>query len=310
MELLIAWKKVWTLFMEEIRINLNDANQRLDKFLLKTYPNLSKSLMYKAIRNKKIKVNRKRCEFNQQLKENDTILLFLPPDVLEKKKMEGFEFSNAELNIIYEDENILIVNKPYGLLSQSDSKGNQDCLVKRVQSYLYEKGEYDPKKENSFAPTICHRLDRNTTGLVIAAKNANALREVNRAISERKITKKYRARVSGCFDKKDFSIHAFIRKNGTKALVSDTKKERYVEAFMDCHIEKQYSDFADCIITLHTGRFHQIRALMAHIHHPLIGDIKYGYRGKKENIELQAYQLVFHSIDLPLKINKFTLEKI
>ena len=293
--------------MKEIKINTNDANQRLDKFLLKAFPNLSKSLMYKAIRNKKIKVNRKRCEFNQQLKENDTILLFLPPDVLVQKMEKEVHFENSELDIVYEDDNLLIVNKPYGLLSQSDSQGDQDCLVRRIQAYLYKNKEYDPEKENSFAPTICHRLDRNTTGLVIAAKNANALRAVNQAIANREITKIYKAKVFGVFHKEDFPMRYFLKKEGTKALVSDKKREGYVEAKMDCRVERQYDNYADCIITLHTGRFHQIRALMGYIHHPLIGDVKYGYRGRKVKIELQAYQLIFHKIDLPMKKKKITI---
>ena len=146
--------------MKEIKINQNDANQRLDKFLMKTFPKLGKSMMYKAIRNKKIKVNRKRCTFDQKIQENDSILLFLPPDVLEEKKVET-NYISSKLDVIYEDENILIVNKPYGLLSQSDQRQNQDCLVNRVQAYLMEKNEYDPNKEHSFAPSICHRLDRN-----------------------------------------------------------------------------------------------------------------------------------------------------
>ena len=132
--------------MKEIKINQNDANQRLDKFLMKTFPKLGKSMTYKAIRNKKIKVNRKRCTFDQKIQENDSILLFLPPDVLEEKKVET-NYISSKLDVIYEDENILIVNKPYGLLSQSDQSQNQDCLVNRVQAYLMEKNKYDPNKE-------------------------------------------------------------------------------------------------------------------------------------------------------------------
>lgn len=165
--------------MKEIKINQNDANQRLDKFLMKTFPKLGKSMMYKAIRNKKIKVNRKRCTFDQKIQENDSILLFLPPDVLEEKKVET-NYISSKLDVIYEDENILIVNKPYGLLSQSDQRQNQDCLVNRVQAYLMEKNEYDPNKEHSFAPSICHRLDRNTTGLVIAAKKCECVKKSKR----------------------------------------------------------------------------------------------------------------------------------
>ena len=292
--------------MKQITVNTNDANQRLDKFLMKTYPKMTRSMMYKAIRNKKIKVNRKRCMYDQKLVENDVILLFLPPDVLEEKKVQK-EYVNAHLDVVYEDHNILIVNKPYGLLSQSDSKENQDCLVNRVQAYLMKTNEYDPNKEHSFAPSICHRLDRNTRGLVIAAKNADALRKVNDAIAKRNITKMYRCKVVGTFKKKDFTMEYYLKKENTKALVSNVKKEGYVKALMDVHVENTDGKNSICIVTLHTGRFHQIRALFAHIKHPLVGDVKYGYHGEKHPIDLMAYRLVFHSIDLPLNQMEFEI---
>lgn len=292
--------------MKEVHVNQNDANQRLDKFLTKTYPKLTRSMMYKAIRNKKIKVNRKRCTFDQKLVEGDTILLFLPPDVLEEKAIKK-TYVCSDLDIVYEDDNLLIVNKPYGLLSQSDQKEMQDCLVNRVRGYLMKKKEYDPNTEHSFAPSLCHRLDRNTTGLVIAAKNANALRLVNEAIANREITKMYRAKVSGTFQQNDFSMHYYIRKEGTVAKVSNQYKPGYQEAKMDVHIEREDGENSICTIQLHTGRFHQIRALMGHIHHPLVGDVKYGYQGKKQSIQLMAFRLVFHSIDLPLKQKEFEI---
>lgn len=264
--------------------------------------------MYKAIRNKKIKVNRKRCTFDQKIQENDSILLFLPPDVLEEKQVDT-QYISSQLDVIYEDENILIANKPYGLLSQSDQSKTQDCLVNRVQAYLMEKNEYDPNKEHSFAPSICHRLDRNTTGLVIAAKNANALRKVNEAIANRKIQKMYRAYVTGTFKEKDFSMCYYIRKENTVAKVSDKKLEGYQKALMDVHVERNDGENSICAITLHTGRFHQIRALMGHIKHPLFGDVKYGYHGKKRPIKLMAYRLEFHDVDLPLQQTVFELPR-
>ena len=261
---------------------------------MKTFPKLGKSMMYKAIRNKKIKVNRKRCTFDQKIQENDSILLFLPPDVLEEKQVDT-QYISSQLDVIYEDENILIVNKPYGLLSQSDRSKTQDCLVNRVQAYLMEKNEYDPNKEHSFAPSICHRLDRNTTGLVIAAKNANALRKVNEAIANRKIQKMYRAYITGTFKEKDFSMCYYIRKENTVAKVSDKKLEGYQKALMDVHVERNDGENSICTITLHTGRFHQIRALMGHI--------------KKRPIQLMAYRLEFHDVDLPLQQTVFEIPR-
>lgn len=290
--------------MEQIEITKNDADQRLDKFLLKTFPLLSKSMMYKAIRNKKIKVNRKRCTFDQKLNEEDVVLLFLPPDVLERK--QDIAFVSTDLNIVYEDENILIVNKPYGLLSQSDTSEVQDCLVSRVQGYLIESGQFDPRQEHSFMPTICHRLDRNTTGLVIAAKNANALRVVNAAIKDRKIHKYYRAIVSNVLEK-DLHMSMYLKKSGTKAVVSKEKKPGYVLASMDVRVLERNREQSVCEIELFTGRFHQIRALMASIGHPLVGDVKYGYRGKKKRYSLVAYRLVFEDIGLPIKQNIFEI---
>ena len=244
-------------------------------------------------------MNLKRCTFDQKIQENDSILLFLPPDVLEEKQVDT-QYISSQLDVIYEDENILIVNKPYGLLSQSDQSKTQDCLVNRVQAYLMEKNEYDPNKEHSFAPSICHRLDRNTTGLVIAAKNANALRKVNEAIANRKIQKMYRAYFSMCY---------YIRKENTVAKVSDKKLEGYQKALMDVHVERNDGENSICTITLHTGRFHQIRALMGHIKHPLLGDVKYGYHGKKRPIQLMAYRLEFHDVDLPLQQTVFEIPR-
>ena len=291
--------------MKEITITKNDANQRLDKFLWKTYPQLGKSMMYKAIRNKKIKVNRKRCEFNQTLVEGDHILLFLPPDVLVEKEREVVKA--LPIDIVYEDENLLIVNKPYGLLSQSDTKESQDCLVTRVQSYLFESGQWDPNAEHAFAPTICHRLDRNTQGLVVAAKNAQALRIMNEAISNRKVHKFYKAWIDGQLDAKDVFMQYYLKKEGTKAVVKDRPASGFVEAKMKVHVIDTKESKSLIEVELMTGRFHQIRALMAHIHHPLCHDFKYGSK-KKGKYFLQAYRLDLSEVDLPLQQKIFEIK--
>lgn len=290
--------------MKEITITKNDANQRLDKFILKTFPLMTKSMMYKAIRNKKIKVNRKRCEFNQILIEDDHILLFLPPDVLEQKQREVVE--SKPLQIVYEDDNLLIVNKPAGLLSQSDSKESQDCLVQRVQSYLFESKQWDPNIEHAFAPTICHRLDRNTQGLVVAAKNAQALRIMNEAISQRKVHKFYRAWVDGIVEEDCISMHSFLKKANTMALVQDHKAEGFVRADMNVKVVERQKNRTMIEVELLTGRFHQIRALMAHVNHPLCHDYKYGSKSKGHYF-LQAFRLDLSEVDLPLSQTIFEI---
>lgn len=289
--------------MEQIEIRANDAGQRLDKFLLKTFPKLTKSMMYKGIRNKKIKVNRKRCLYNQILQPGDIILLFLPPDCLERKQRE-IPNGNGRLHILYEDSNLLIIHKPAGMLSQSDEK-HGDCVVSRMRKYLYDKNEYDVH-EHSFAPAICQRLDRNTEGLLIGCKNAETLRMINRAIAERRIHKYYQAKVCGHITKEGF-YQAYIKKEGTKALVSPVEKPGFKEAAMHVCCLKKENDFSICEIELLTGRFHQIRALMSYFGHPLEGDHKYGYQGNKRNYSLVAYKLDLSDIDLDLPERVFEI---
>ena len=184
--------------MEKITVGANDAGQRLDKFLSKTFRNLPKSMMYKFIRTKKIKVNRKRADVGQMLADGDTVELFVPPEFLERAPSEAlFKNIRPAFEVVYEDENLLICNKPVGMLSHSDSAGERNTLIEHVKAYLWRKGEYNPEKENSFAPALCNRIDRNTSGLVLAAKNAEALRILNEKIKKRTIAKYYLCRVHG-----------------------------------------------------------------------------------------------------------------
>ena len=178
--------------MRTITINKNDANQRLDKFLAKRFKTMPKSLMYKYIRTKYIKLNGKRCSIDDVLNEGDVLTFYIKDEFFEVKYDE-YEFMKApkKLSIIYEDENLLILDKPEGVLAHPDKTYHFDSMVARVQHYLYAKGEYDPKAENSFSPAMANRLDRNTGGLIIAAKNSLALKELNSLIKERKIKKLY-----------------------------------------------------------------------------------------------------------------------
>lgn len=292
--------------MQEIKIGVNDAGQRLDRFLQKHYTTLTKSMMYKAIRNKKIKVNRKRCTHDQKLQEGDSILLFLPYEFLETRQ-KACPVNTGSVDVVYEDDDIVLVNKPAGLLSQSDEKGLQDTLVNRIQYYLYQKKEYDPQRENSFAPAICHRLDKNTSGLILAAKNARALRLMNDAIACHKVRKVYYAKIEGTplWDTRE--VVCYIKKQETRALVQSNEAPGYKEARMFVKVMERQKEQTMVQVHLETGRFHQIRASMAYLGYPLCGDVKYGYKGSEKKYSLCAYHLEIGDVSLPIANKDFTV---
>ncbi|MBO5374504.1 MAG: RluA family pseudouridine synthase, partial [Clostridia bacterium] len=207
--------------MREFIINANDAGQRLDKFVLKAVKGIPVSLMYKAIRLKKIKVNRKRAEQKQMLALGDTVQLFLPEELFENKISDNELFAiKPSINIVYEDENLILCDKPAGVLVHSgdgDGKTSGDgasadrnTLVYHIQAYLAQRGEYNPTEENSFAPALCNRIDRNTGGIVICAKNAQALRDINERIRENKLTKLYLCVVHGKMPKNSDTLSDFL----------------------------------------------------------------------------------------------------
>ena len=176
--------------MRTLYIKDNDSGQRLDKFLTKTLKTLPLSLMYKQIRLKKIKVNRKRTEPKYVLQTGDTVELFISEEFFQKSSDNSMLKSlKPNLDIVFEDNNILLVDKRPGLIVHSDNKEEANTLINHIKAYLYQKGEYSPESENSFAPALCNRIDRNTGGIVIAAKNAESLRILNQKIKDREITK-------------------------------------------------------------------------------------------------------------------------
>lgn len=178
--------------MTEITIQKNDAGQRADRFLSKAYPNLKSALVNKLMRKKRIKLNGARVEPNVILKEGDVFRFYLSDELLSKKPLEranDFRDISAEINVIYEDENILLCDKPCGLVVHEDNENSADTLINRILSYLYQKGEFVPEDENSFTPALVNRIDRNTSGIVIAAKNAEALRILNQKLRDRELEK-------------------------------------------------------------------------------------------------------------------------
>ena len=265
--------------MRELKIGKNDAGQRLDKFITKAL-DLPTSLLYKSIRLKKIKVNRKRAEISTKLCEGDTVQCFLADEFFKKSDTPP-TFANIipKLSIVYEDENILLVSKRPGVSVHEDEDGGKNNLITHIQAYLCQKGEYSPCDEQSFAPALCNRIDRNTAGIVIAAKNAEALRVMNEKIKLREIDKFYLAAVHGIPKQREALLTGYLLKDSKTNTVKVYDKNPPRDAK---DIKTKYrvitskNDLSLIEVELLTGRTHQIRAHMAHIGHPLLGDGKYG----------------------------------
>lgn len=281
--------------MKSITISSNDAGQRVDRLILKTFDRLPKSLMFKEIRKKNIKVNKKRCTPEQILNEGDVLELYLKDDVLHiKEKHYDFLKASTDLDIIYEDENIILLNKRVGILCHPDGKDYIDNLVARLKRYLFEKGEWNPDS-SSFTPSLANRIDRNTGGIVIGAKNSQALKIINDKIKSREIEKYYLTVVHGKMPKKSETLTAYLTKNEKKNMVTvtDNQIDGSKQIVTQYTVLDYQNDASLLEVKLLTGRTHQIRAHLAHIGHPLYGDGKYGVDKGRYRQALYSYKLQF-----------------
>ena len=288
--------------MKEFTINKNDSGQRLDKYITKSVPLLPKSLMYKYIRSKRIKVNGKRSDISYKLNENDVVSMYINDEFFEKAKPK-YDFLSAgkNLNIVYEDENIILIDKPTGILSHPDEDNYTDTAITRIKRYLYEKGDYKPDEEASFAPALVNRIDRNTSGIIIAAKNAESLRILNEKLKNRELHKLYLCVVIGKLKSNSGLVEGYLEKNEkqNKVYISDkaTDKSKHISTKYTVLGYKNGLSLLE--VELLTGRTHQIRATFSHLGTPLLGDGKYGtnaqnkqFGGYKKQF-LYSYKLAF-----------------
>ena len=288
--------------MREMTIGKNDAGQRLDRFVSKSLPLLPPALLQKYIRIKRIKVNGARAQRDQRLQVGDVLQLYINDEFFDKPCEENMFLTlfKPSLDIVYEDENIMLLNKRPGLVVHADETEKVNTLINHIQAYLYQKREWNPRWENAFTPALCNRIDRNTGGLVIAAKNAETLRIINQKIRDREIDKRYLCITLGVPKPPKGKIECFLLKDEKKKQVavyhrpvSGAKTALTLYRTLETRGELSLLE-----VELQTGRTHQIRASFADLGCPLLGDGKYGNGEKNRKYgetrqALYSYKLTF-----------------
>lgn len=281
--------------MKEFTIGKNDAGQRLDRWLAKNLPLLPGPLAQKYIRLKRVKLNGKRAERDTRLAVGDVLQLYINDEFFDKPTPENafLQLFKPKLDILYEDDQILLVNKAPGMVVHGDETEKVNTLINHIQAYLYQKKEWSPYQEHSFAPALCNRIDRNTGGIVIAAKTAEALRVMNQKIRDRELTKRYLCVTLGQLRPASGTLKGYLLKDEAKKQVFVKSKPvpgaRTAITKYRTLVTSGELSLVEC--DLITGRTHQIRAQLAHAGHPLLGDGKYGREVENRRYHMKGQAL-------------------
>lgn len=289
--------------MQEIIVTANEAGQRFDKLLAKYLNEAPKSFIYKMLRKKNIVLNGKKATGNEKLEVGDQIKLFLADETIEKFSKITVQKTDKMLELIYEDENILLINKPVGMLSQK-AEANDESLVEHIITYLLDSEQLTEVQLRKFKPSICNRLDRNTSGLVVAGKSLIGLQKMGELFKERTLKKFYRCLVAGEIKEKQY-IRGYLSKDETINKVIISELETNDSLPIETEYEPIWSNGKCTLLEVHliTGRTHQIRAHLASINHPIIGDYKYGNRRindiYKQKYKLESQLLHAYRLEMP-----------
>ncbi|AIV03716.1 pseudouridine synthase [Candidatus Malacoplasma girerdii] len=295
--------------MKILKANHNDANLRIDKFVRKVLPNAKLSEIYKLLRTKKIKVNQHKVNPTYRINLNDEIVFYLDENHFTKQlkpKTNAIDFK-----VVYEDNNLLIVFKPYGLVVHTDESGTTNTLINQVTNYLIDKNEFNPHEQNSFTPTLINRIDLNTAGLVIIAKNRMSSIILNEKMKTHEIRKFYLTKVYGIIDPKKATISAYLTRFNDKKNVLITPKiisKDSKQIITKYELKKHDHQTSLIEIELLTGRTHQIRAHMQYLGHPLVGEQKYSSAKFKKLSNYKHQRLIAYKIIFQFKSSANELE--